>query len=108
MYQFYDRVDVDKEYPTGGFSLINDWVAATTAGMKPGEYGMYFNYPDPQLNQTTAQKMYWGESLPRLQKLKAAVDPQEIFYLPQSVRPATIGGAMPGNSDDDDDDTCES
>jgi len=49
---------------------------------------MYFNYPDPNLDSATAQKMYWGDSLPRLQASKAAIDPSDVFSLPQGIKPA--------------------
>jgi hypothetical protein len=107
MYQFYDRVDVDQTYPAGGQSFIEGFLdslrgvsngtagAASVGSVAKSKLNAYFNYPDPMLDQTTAQEAYWGEALPRLQKLKSDLDPNEVFYLPQSVRPAKIlsGGA---------------
>lgn len=88
LYSFYDRVDVDVDYPADGFGLIEGFINAIVVGMDQKEYGMYFNYPDPNLDQDNAQQLYWGENLGRLQEMKALLDPDEVFYLPQSVRPA--------------------
>jgi hypothetical protein len=49
---------------------------------------MYINYADPTMNRTTAQELYWRKSLPKLQQVKAAVDPKDLFYYPQAVEPA--------------------
>jgi hypothetical protein len=35
-----------------------------------------------------AQEKYWGTNLPRLEQIKKAVDPNDVFHNPQSVRPA--------------------
>jgi FAD/FMN-containing dehydrogenase len=54
----------------------------------PGhDLGSYAGYVDPALGQD-GQRAYWGDNLPRLQHLKAEVDPRDIFHNPQSVRPA--------------------
>ncbi|KAF4888168.1 FAD-linked oxidoreductase sorD [Colletotrichum fructicola] len=89
LYQFYDRVDLSATCPEDGFSFLQGFRAKTTLGTEPGEQGMYFNYPDPNMEQDEAQTKYWGDNLARLQEFKAAVDPTEVFYFPQSVRPAT-------------------
>ncbi|CAI4212887.1 unnamed protein product [Parascedosporium putredinis] len=88
MHNFYDHVDVRSAYPEDGFDLFNGFIDAIVGDGDKNDYGVYFNYPDPNLDQETAQKRYWGSALPRLQEIKAAVDPDELFYLPQSVRPA--------------------
>lgn len=88
LFNFYDRVDSGKTFPANGLDFIGGWVNEITTGMKPDEWGMYINYPDPTMDQDTAQKLYWGKHLPRLQKLKAVYDPEELFFYPQSVRPA--------------------
>ncbi|KAF9871775.1 FAD binding domain-containing protein [Colletotrichum karsti] len=90
LYQFYDRVDLSATYPEDGFSFLRGFVANATVGMQPEDHGMYFNYPDPNMKQAEAQEKYWGKSLPTLREIKAAVDPDEIFYFPQSVRPASV------------------
>ena len=60
-----------------------------TKGMPGGEnFGAYAGYVDPEL--VDAQKMYWRSNLPRLEEIKADVDPGEVFWNPQSVRPAGV------------------
>ncbi|KAI1867447.1 hypothetical protein JX265_007249 [Neoarthrinium moseri] len=87
LYEFYDRVNFGS-YPSNGFSFLDGWVNAFTSNLKPEQWGMYINYADPTMNRTTAQKNYWGSHLPRLQKIKAAYDPNEVIYYPQSIQPA--------------------
>ncbi|KAK0703894.1 carbohydrate oxidase from Microdochium Nivale in complex with substrate analogue [Lasiosphaeria miniovina] len=85
--QFYDRVS-EGVYPTGGQSFLDGWVDAVTKPLKADSWGMYINYADTQLDRATAQRVYYGDNLPRLQQLKAKYDPSELFYYPQSVQPA--------------------
>ncbi|KAJ5675572.1 hypothetical protein N7462_008469 [Penicillium macrosclerotiorum] len=47
-------------------------------------YGAYPGYVDPLLPD--AQRSYWGANLPRLQQIKAEIDPYDIFHNPQSVQ----------------------
>ncbi|KAH7114477.1 hypothetical protein B0J11DRAFT_445249 [Dendryphion nanum] len=54
----------------------------------PGpDLGAYAGYVDPALGDQGPAK-YWGSNLPRLERIKAAMDPKDIFHNPQSVRPA--------------------
>ena len=46
--------------------------------------GAYVNYCDLDLGESYA-KAYWGDNLPRLMKIKAGVDPKNIFKHAQSV-----------------------
>jgi FAD/FMN-containing dehydrogenase len=46
--------------------------------------GCYVNYCDLDLGDGYA-KAYWGDNLPRLMKIKAAVDPKNVFRHAQSV-----------------------
>jgi hypothetical protein len=46
--------------------------------------GCYVNYCDLDLGEGYA-KAYWGDNLPRLMKIKAEVDPKNIFRHAQSV-----------------------
>ncbi|KAK3387771.1 carbohydrate oxidase from Microdochium Nivale in complex with substrate analogue [Podospora didyma] len=86
--QFYDRID-SGIYPTGGEKFLNGWVDAVTAPLAPSDWGMYINYADTTLDRETAQRVYYGKNLPRLQALKAKYDPKELFYYPQSIKPST-------------------
>jgi len=45
--------------------------------------GAYAGYVDPEL--PNAQRAYWGSNLPKLQRIKKAVDPKDTFHNPQSV-----------------------
>lgn len=47
-------------------------------------HGSYPGYVDPYLKDP--QSAYWGSNLPRLQRIKADIDPNDIFHNPQSVR----------------------
>lgn len=74
--------------PDKAFKFVNDWAETTTAPLTADDWGMYFNYPDTNLNRTRAQEMYWGKNLAKLQQLKAELDPKELFYYPVSINPA--------------------
>lgn len=87
LYEFYDRQSYGS-YPSNGFDFLNDWVEAFTKNLTPSQWGMYINYADPTMNQTEAQTNYYRGSLPRLQQVKAQVDPNQLFYYPQSIQPA--------------------
>ncbi|KAJ7595382.1 hypothetical protein C8J56DRAFT_774912 [Mycena floridula] len=57
-----------------------------TSGNPGKDFGTYAGYVDPEL--PNAQQEYWGSNLPRLQHIKAAIDPHDVFHNPQSVSPA--------------------
>ncbi|KAI1852733.1 hypothetical protein JX266_002274 [Neoarthrinium moseri] len=84
--QFYDR-QYSGAYPATGYSFLDNWVANTTSSLAKADWGMYINYADSSLSRATAQQVYYGTSLPRLQRIKAALDPQELFFYPQSIQP---------------------
>ncbi|KAE8163257.1 hypothetical protein BDV40DRAFT_287857 [Aspergillus tamarii] len=62
---------------------INNLVNKTVPG---ADRNVYPGFVDPFL--PNAQEAYWGPNLPKLQEIKAAIDPNDVFYNPQSVRPA--------------------
>ncbi|KAI5919064.1 hypothetical protein F4810DRAFT_528059 [Camillea tinctor] len=84
--QLYQRATTGA-IPPEGIKFFDDWVAKTTTSLPLTEWGVYFNYPDTSLNRTIAQRMYWGENLLKLQKLKGKYDPKELFYYPVSLNP---------------------
>ncbi|KPM34204.1 hypothetical protein AK830_g12369 [Neonectria ditissima] len=86
LYQFSDR-GADGEYPDEGFALLKGFRESVTGSMADGEWGMYANYVDAELDAQTAQELYWGGNLARLKRLKAVLDPDEVFWNPQGVRP---------------------
>ncbi|KAJ7804666.1 hypothetical protein B0H14DRAFT_3485964 [Mycena olivaceomarginata] len=60
-------------------------------GSMPGvQFGAYAGYVDPKL--ADGPRRYWGSNLPRLQRIKAAVDPDDVFHNPQSVSPVAGNG----------------
>ena len=87
MTNFYDKVDKGT-YPADGFSFLQSFVANLTATLDKKDWGQYINYPDPKLDQTTAQNNYWSQHLGKLQRLKASVDPKDLFHYPQGILPA--------------------
>lgn len=56
----------------------------------PGVRGAYPGFVDPELGAEEGAAQYWGGNLPRLQRIKADVDPTDVFSNPQSVRPAVV------------------
>ncbi|KAK7742335.1 hypothetical protein SLS53_004480 [Cytospora paraplurivora] len=86
--QFYHYEDNNKPYPPEGIKLLEEWIDNTTATLQEGDWGMYINYVDSQLDRATAEKRYYGENLDRLKLLKKRYDPTELFYYPQSIEPA--------------------
>lgn len=56
-----------------------------TSDMSYFEFGAYPGYVDPEL--AAGQQAYWGPNLPRLERIKAEIDPHVVFHNPQSVKP---------------------
>ncbi|MDQ6660538.1 MAG: BBE domain-containing protein [Chloroflexota bacterium] len=66
----------------------SSWLTETWQAMRPYASGAaYQNYIDPNLPDW--QHAYYGTNLPRLQRIKAAYDPGNIFHFGQSISPAT-------------------
>jgi hypothetical protein len=85
--QFYDRYENTEVYPPSSLPFLDGWVDATTKPLPRSDYGAYANYADPRLPRQTAESLYYGENLPRLQRLKAKYDPKQLFYYPQGLEP---------------------
>lgn len=62
---------------------INTLIAEDVPG---SDQRAYPGYVDPRMPD--AQHRYWGSNLPRLEKIKADIDPNDVFHNPQSVKPA--------------------
>ncbi|KAF7371027.1 Reticuline oxidase [Mycena sanguinolenta] len=98
--QFYMQT-----YAVGIGSLSNTTTAFVTnmsdivmSSMPGVQFGAYVGYVDPKL--TDGPQEYWGTNLPRLESIKAAIDPGDLFHNPQSVSPvaaaaANVSGAQP-------------
>ncbi|KAH7080619.1 hypothetical protein BKA63DRAFT_248087 [Paraphoma chrysanthemicola] len=63
---------------------VNDVV---TDALPNSRKGAYAGYVDPALGPDSAS-LYWGGNVDRLQRIKAAIDPNDVFHNPQSIRPA--------------------
>ena len=63
---------------------INDVIVAAVPTVAAN--GAYAGYVDPKL--LNGQCAYWRSNLPRLERIKSIVDPNDVFHNPQSVRPA--------------------
>lgn len=86
--QFYHFGRNDEPYQPGGINMLKRWIEVTTASLQDGDYGMYINYSDSELDRGTAQKLYWASNLERLRLIKKRYDPTELFYYPQSIEPS--------------------
>jgi FAD/FMN-containing dehydrogenase len=62
------------------------WLAETAAALAPYTNGeAYQNYIDPTLENWPAA--YYGANLPRLEQVKLAYDPDDVFSFAQSIAP---------------------
>ncbi|KAJ7118607.1 hypothetical protein C8R46DRAFT_1260938 [Mycena filopes] len=91
-YAHRDALFYMQTYAVGIGSLSNATTAfvtgmsdKVTSSMPGVEFGAYAGYVDPKL--TDGPQEYWGTNLPRLESIKAAVDPGDVFHNPQSVSP---------------------
>lgn len=48
------------------------------------DYSAYLNYVDDRLENY--EELYYGDNLPRLRKLKAQLDPDNVFSTKSTVR----------------------
>jgi FAD/FMN-containing dehydrogenase len=62
---------------------VNDVIGDALPNSKEGAYA---GYVDPSLGEDSAS-LYWAGNVQRLQQIKGAVDPNDVFHNPQSIRP---------------------
>ena len=75
---------------TASSSVVNAgqaWLTSAQRTLAPYTAGAYQNYIDPTLADW--QQEYYGSNLPRLVKVKAAYDPDDVFHFAQSI-PTTL------------------
>ena len=65
------------------------WLNQFVSDIKDAEsninFGMYYNYADPSLSKDEAHKYYWLQNYERLAQIKSVVDPNLVFFNPQTV-----------------------
>jgi hypothetical protein len=64
-------------------NFVNGMNDIITKSMPGHNLGAYAGYVDPAL--PNAQQAYWGSNLPKLQRVKKAIDSNDVFHNPQSV-----------------------
>ena len=70
--------------PASIVAANTSWLSSTWQSMRPYASGFaYQNYIDPNL--AGWQQAYYGSNLPRLQQIKAAYDPNNLFHFAQSI-----------------------
>lgn len=81
----FATVQYTATYSSGGPARFDTFVRGLRATMKPwlGD-GAYVNYADETI--TDYPGAYWGANYPRLQQVKRAIDPDNLFTFPQAVR----------------------
>jgi FAD/FMN-containing dehydrogenase len=78
-----DPVDPTR-WPTPVPVDIRDWVEGMWELLVPYSDGhSYQNFPDPELKNPA--RSYYGRNLDRLQRVKAAWDPDDVFTYPQGI-----------------------
>lgn len=79
--QYQSRWNVDAPAAVKDANIT--WLEGFHAAMAKWNRGAYVNYPDPTLEDYAEQ--YYGANLPRLQTIKRAYDPDNLFHFAQSI-----------------------
>ena len=74
---------------TDGAQLMVEFKDKLLRGIDDGQWGLYANYVDLRVDPDAARRLYYGESLPRLQRIKEAVDRKDLFWNPHGIQPRT-------------------
>ncbi|KAL6719818.1 hypothetical protein ACLMJK_001739 [Lecanora helva] len=73
-------------YPSASLDFVNGLNTALTSAMPDTTFGGYLNYVDPSLSAAEAHELYYGaETYQKLLGIKKVVDPQDVFWNPQSI-----------------------
>jgi FAD/FMN-containing dehydrogenase len=72
--------DKTRDFLTGVNKVITD-------ALPDHDEGAYAGYVDPALGENSAS-LYWGGNVERLENIKAAIDPDDVFSNLQSIKPA--------------------
>lgn len=84
--QHYGSVDGDGDFPQAGLDFVGGLNEAMMREMPTTEFGAYINYADPSLGRDEANLKYFGSVLyERLRGYKVMLDPNELFWNPQSI-----------------------
>jgi len=91
-YGHRDALFYHQAYAVNLFGQVNDKIRNFLTGLNKivtdsvgHDMGAYAGYVDRALGDDGPSK-YWGKNLPKLQRIKAAVDPKDVFHNPQSVK----------------------
>jgi Berberine and berberine like len=74
VYQLYAS-SITPPYPKDGIPFVDGMVSA----LEPNPRGAYPNYMDPTLTPHEWRRLYFGEHVERLEGIKRAVDPEDVF-----------------------------
>jgi hypothetical protein len=66
-------------------SFLDGLNTVMTSGNPDAFYGQYAGYIDPKEDADMARRGYWNTNLPKLEAIKAFLDPYDVFHNPQSV-----------------------
>ncbi|KAF7553381.1 hypothetical protein G7Z17_g3651 [Cylindrodendrum hubeiense] len=90
LFQLYDAVPQGTQYPKDGFNLMKGFRQSITKPLSISKWGMYANYADSEMTADVGPQLYWGSNLAKLQGIKAAYDPKNLFKNPQSIKPIPL------------------
>lgn len=73
-------------FPPASVGFINGLNTALTSAMPQTVFGAYLNYVDPSLTPAEAHTLYYdAATYSKLASIKNEVDPEKVFWNPQSV-----------------------
>lgn len=83
----FREVDVIQHCIVGGGSKEDQMFVYNRmkALLQPYTVGIYVNYPELELSNYEYPRMYWGNSLDRLKKVKKKYNPDNFFFHPQPI-----------------------